>query len=386
MASVAPSPTLALAAKVRQLRTQGVDVIGLNAGEPDFNTPVAVCDAAKDALDRGLTKYTPSSGLPELKEAICEKLWRENAIAAKPGQIVVSCGAKHALYNALMALLEPGDEVILLAPYWPTYGDQIRLAGGIPRVVRTNGDQGFQPDYDALRAAVGPRTRMIVVNSPCNPTGACLSRAALKEIAALAIRHDLWVMTDEIYERLVYGEGHVSIATLGREVAERTITVNGCSKTFSMTGWRIGYACAPEPVAAAMSNIQDQVTSNPVSFAQMGAIAALNLPASEVEAMRAEFQDRRDLLLARLVELPAVKVHVPAGAFYAFPDMSAHLGGRIADDTALAAYLLEQAHVAVVPGAPFEGHGRLRFSYAASRQDIDEGVRRIADALRKLAA
>lgn len=386
MASVAPSPTLALAAKVRQLRAQGVDVIGLNAGEPDFNTPGAVCEAAKDALDRGITKYTPSSGLPELKEAICEKLWRENAIPAKPTQIVVSCGAKHALYNAMMALLEPGDEVILLAPYWPTYADQIRLAGAVPRVVRTSGDHGFQPDYDAMRAAVGPKTRMVVINSPCNPTGACLSRATLKEIAALAIRHDLWVLTDEIYERLVYGEGHVSIATLGREIAERTITVNGCSKTFSMTGWRIGYACAPEAVAGAMSNIQDQVTSNPVSFAQIGAIAALNLPASDVEAMRAEFQDRRDLLAGLLSDLPEVHVHVPQGAFYAFPDMSAYLGGRVQDDPALAAYLLDEAHVAVVPGAPFEGPGRLRFSYAASREDIENGVRRLAAALQKLAA
>jgi aspartate aminotransferase len=384
MREIQPSPTLALAAKVRRLRAQGVDVVALNAGEPDFNTPTAVCDAAKSALDRGFTKYTPSSGLPELKDAICHKLWRENGIQARPSQIVVTCGAKHAIYNAMMALLEPGDEVLLLAPYWPTYADQARLVGAKPVVVHTSPEQGFAPSYDQLREAVTRRTRMIVLNSPCNPTGAMLPRGALKEIAALAIRHDLWVLTDEIYERLVYGEPHVSLATLGEEIAARTVTVNGCSKTYAMTGWRIGYAFAPEEVAVAMSNIQDQVTSNAVSFAQMGAIAALELPPGEVEAMRGEYRARRDLLIQGLRAIPGVEVHEPEGAFYAFPDVTAFLGGQAPDDVALAARLLDEAHVAVVPGAPFEGPGRLRISYAASREEIVRGVARIGQALAEL--
>ncbi len=374
-----PSPTLSITAKANQMKADGFDVISFAAGEPDFNTPQPICDAAISALQAGFTKYTPSSGIKELKEAISSKLLRENGLAASPDQIVVSVGAKHSLFNSLQVLLDPGDEVLLIAPYWMTYAEQIRLAGGVPVVVHASPDTGFVPTYDQLKEAVTGRTRAIVLNSPSNPTGAVLPRETLKEIAALALRHGFWIIADEIYERLVYGVDHVSIATLGKEVAEQTITIGGCSKSYAMTGWRIGFAAAPTPVAKAMSNFQDQVTSNPTSFAQKGAVVAFNLPSEAVEQMRFEFEARRDLIVGLLGQIPDLKIPEPKGAFYVFPDMSAYDG----DDLALSAYLLEEAMVATVPGSVFEGPGHIRLSYAASRHDIERGVARIAEALGK---
>lgn len=379
-----PSPTLSITAKANALKAEGVDVISFAAGEPDFNTPEPINQAAIRALESGFTKYTPSSGTKDLKDAIVGKLERENGVKVTPEQIVVSCGAKHSIYNAMQVLLDPGDEVILIAPYWMTYAEQIRLAGGEPKVVYTTGESGFVPSYDALREAITPRTKAIIVNSPSNPTGAVLPRETLKEIATLALRHGLWIVADEIYERLVYGGATApSLAALGRDVAERTITVGGCSKSYAMTGWRIGFAAGPVEVAKAMSNFQDQVTSNPTSFAQKGAVAAFNLDASSVEAMRAEFEARRDLIVGLLREVPDVRVPEPKGAFYVFPDFSAYLTDGIASDVELATYLLQEANVATVPGSVFEGAGHLRLSYAASREDITRGVARIAEALGK---
>lgn len=366
------------------MKAEGIDVISFAAGEPDFNTPEPICNAAIEAIRAGFTKYTPSAGINELRDAIVAKLDRENGVKVAREQVVVSCGAKHSVYNTMMTLLDPGDEVILIAPYWMTYADQIRLAGGTPVVVQTKAENDFAPDFDDLKAAVSSKTKAILINSPCNPTGAVLPRSTIKEIAALALRHGLWVIADEIYERLIYGEEHQSIAALGSEIAERTITIGGCSKSYAMTGWRIGFAAAPAPIAKAMSNFQDQVTSNPTSFAQKGAIAAFNLPAEAVEGMRAEFEARRDLIVRLLREIPGLNVREPKGAFYAFPDMSAFLGGKIATDLDLAAYLLEEAQVATVPGSVFEGVGHLRLSYAASRENIERGVARIAEALKKL--
>lgn len=381
-----PSPTLAMTAKARRMKAEGLDVVSFAAGEPDFNTPEPVVEAAIRALHAGQTKYTPSSGIPALKEAVVEKLWRENQLKASPDQVVVSCGAKHSLYNALQVLINPGDEVILLAPYWMTYADQVQLAGGAPVVVPTRSDDGFVPDASALRAAISPRTRALIVNSPSNPTGAVLPRSTLKEIAALALRHDLWILSDEIYERLTYTERVPSIATLGAEVAARTLVINGCSKSYSMTGWRIGYCVAPAPVATAISNLQDQVTSNPTSFAQAGAVEALHLPADTVEAMRVEFQARRDLIVQRLRAIPGLTVPEPQGAFYVFPDVSAFLGGDLHTDVALADHLLETAHIATVPGSVFEGAGHLRLSYACSREDIEKGIGRLESSLTALRA
>lgn len=377
-----PSPTLSITAKANALKAEGVDVISFAAGEPDFNTPEPIQEAAIAAIRAGFTKYTPSSGTKDLKEAIAAKLERENGLKYSPDQIVASCGAKHSVYNTMQVLVDPGDEVILIAPYWMTYADQIRLAGGVPVVIHTTGDANFVPTYDQLREAISPKTKAIILNTPSNPTGAALPRETLKEIAALALRHDFWIVADEIYERLIYGGiEHTSIATLGKDVYERTITINGVSKSYAMTGWRIGFAAAPLAVAKAMSNLQDQVTSNPTSFAQKGAVAAYAMPAESVEAMRAEFEARRDLVVRLLREIPGLKVPEPKGAFYVFPDVSHYLGDGIASDPDLASYLLEKANVATVPGSVFEGVGHLRMSYAASRNDIERGVARIAEAL-----
>ena len=367
------------------MKAEGIDVISFGAGEPDFDTPEPIAAAAIEAIRKGFTKYTPTSGMPELRAAAAEKLWRENGVKVSPDQIVVSCGAKQSLYNALMCLVEPGDEVLLIAPYWMTYAEQVRLAGGIPVSVRTSADSGFLPDPDDLKAAITNKTRALVLNTPSNPTGAVFPRELIKEIVALAIRHGFWIICDEIYEKLIYdGEKHVSPASLGEDALSRTITIQGCSKSFAMTGWRIGYCAAPLPVAKAMSNLQDQVTSCPTSFAQKGAIAALGLGQSEVEAMRSEFQARRDLLIRKLRDIPNVEVPTPKGAFYALPDVSAYLGGKIQDDAALASHLLESVYVATVPGSVFEGPGHIRLSYATSRENIERGVARIAEALQSI--
>jgi aspartate aminotransferase len=364
------------------MKADGIDVVSFAAGEPDFNTPNPIVEAAIDALRAGFTKYTPSSGIKELKLAIAEKLERENAVKVAPEQVVISCGAKQSVYNSMQVLLDPGDEVILFAPYWMTYAEQVRLAGGTPKVVKTNAGDGFVPSYDDLRSAISPRTKAIILNSPSNPTGAVYPRSAIKEIAATAIRHGLWIVADEIYERLVYGVEHVSVASLGAEIAAQTITIGGCSKSFAMTGWRIGFAAAPLPIARAMSNFQDQVTSNPTSFAQKGAVEAYRMPGEAIESMRQEFLARRDLIAALLRQIPGVDLKVPGGAFYAFADFSAHLSPG-ESDLELAAFLLDEARVATVPGSVFEGPGFLRLSYAASRHDIERGVARIGEALAK---
>ncbi|MCC7436146.1 MAG: pyridoxal phosphate-dependent aminotransferase [Methanoregulaceae archaeon] len=383
-ASVArPSPTLAITAKANAMKAAGVDVISFGAGEPDFNTPEPVCRAAIQAIEGGFTKYTPSAGIPALREAVADKFWRENGLRYEPSQVVASCGAKHSVFNALWVLLDPGDEVILFAPYWMTYRDQIALCGGVPVVVPTRAEDRFVPSIDDLKAAITPRTKAILVNSPSNPTGAVFPRETLKQIAALAMRHDLWVISDEIYERLVYEGKHESIAALGKEIQDRTITISGCSKTYSMTGWRIGYMAAPEPVAKAVSCFQDQVTSNPTSFVQRGAIAALALPDEVVEGMRAEFASRLDLTLSELAGIPGLVISRPAGAFYVFVGVQAYLGERCRDDVAVAELLLEEAHVALVPGSVFEGPGFLRLSYTASPEQIREGIQRMARALQR---
>lgn len=379
-----PSPTLSITAKAKAMKAQGEDVLSFAAGEPDFNTPEVVCKAAIDALNQGFTKYTPSSGIPDLKNAIVGKLERENSLKYEPGQIVVGCGAKHSVYNSMMTLLNPGDEAILLAPYWMTYADQIGLAGGVPVVVKSDLSTNFVPDIEAIKAKITPKTKLIMVNSPSNPTGAVYPKETLEAIAELAIKHNLWIISDEIYERLVYGTSHTSICSFGKEVQDRTILIGGCSKTYAMTGWRIGFAAAPKPVASAMSNFQDQVTSNPTSFAQKGAIAAFNMDASSVEAMRAEFEARRDLFVGKLREIDGLNVPTPMGAFYVFANVSNFLGNGISTDVELANYLLDEAKLATVPGSVFEGDGHIRMSYACSREDLSRGAERLGEALSKL--
>ena len=357
-------------------------MVSFGAGEPDFDTPEPIRAAARAAIEAGMTRYTPSAGVMPLREAIARKLQRENGLTYAPTQVVASCGAKHSLYNAMQVLLSEGDEAILIAPYWTTYDDQVRLAGGVPRVVHTRGENGFVPTMGDLAGAVGPRTRMIVVNSPSNPTGALYPEETLQEIAELALRHNLWIVSDEIYERLVFDGGSApSIAALVPQAMERTVTVGGVSKTYAMTGWRIGFAAAPEAVAKAMTNLQDGVTSNPTSFAQAGAAVAFDLPPDAVEAMRDEFQARRDLIVGLLNEIPGFTCNTPGGAFYAFPDVTGALKPG-ENDAGFAAALLDEARVAVVPGGVFGGPGHIRLSYATSRELIEKGAGRIAEFVR----
>jgi aspartate aminotransferase len=375
-----PSPTLSISARAKAMKASGIDVITLSVGEPDFNTPDPICEAAIAAIRKGHTKYTASAGIPELRAAIAEHLRSFNGIAADPSEVIVSCGAKQSVYQTLQVLINPGDEVILFAPYWMTYRDQVNLAGGTVVEVATSAANGFAPSIDDLRAAITDRTRAIIVNSPSNPTGGVYSRQVMKEIAAVALRHGLWVISDEIYEHLIYEGERTSMAALGKEIAEQTITISGFSKTYSMTGWRVGYAHAPKPVATALSNLQDQVTSNPTSFAQYGALQALQTPAEEIAAMRESFRVRRDLMVKALRQIPGVSVDVPAGAFYAFPDFSAFLS-ESCDDVQLVNKLLEEAGVATVPGSVFSGPGHIRLSYAVSPDEIERGVARIGEAL-----
>jgi len=385
MQAIKPSPTLAITAKAKAMSANGIDVISFGAGEPDFDTPSEICDAAIHAIQTGDTRYGPSAGSPALRQAISEKFHRENKLSYNPTQIVVSCGAKHSIYNCLQVLVNPGDEVILLAPYWMTYADQILLAGGVPVVVYTSAENQFRPTKDQLEAAISPRTKAIILNSPSNPTGAILERDDLKTIAALALRNGFWIITDEIYERLTYDGGqHQSIAALSQDVYNQTITVAGCSKTFAMTGWRIGYVGAPEFIAKSIGMLQDQVTSNPTSFAQAGAIAALKMQDEKVVAMREEFQRRRDLIVRLINDVPGFSVNSPKGAFYAFVNVQIALQhGQ--SDADLAAELLEHAHVATVPGSVFMAPGFIRMSYATNQSLITEGVERIKNFLAKQA-
>jgi aspartate aminotransferase len=383
---VAPSPTLAITAKVRQLRAEGVDVVGFGAGEPDFDTPEHIKAAAIEALKRGVTKYTPTTGTPELKDAIREKLKRDNGLEYAANEIIVSVGAKHSLFNAVMALVDPGDECIVPAPYWVTYPEQVRFAGGVPVIVETKESDGFRLTADLVASAVTPRTKLLFLNSPCNPTGACVPRSELEKIAELAVERSFLVISDEIYEHLIYsGVIPTSIASLGPEVKKRTITINGVSKTYAMTGWRIGYAAADAEIVAAMGRIQDQSTSNPTSFVQPAVIEALRGPQECVAAMREEFARRRQTLVEGLNAIPGIHCSMPDGAFYVFPRVADLYGGEITGSDAFADWLLRTAKVAVVPGSGFGADQYVRLSYATSMANITKGLERIAEACAKLA-
>ena len=389
--NTAPSPTLAITAKAKAMQAQGKDVIGFGAGEPDFDTPDYIKQAAIDALNAGYTKYTPSSGDVDLKDAIVAKLQRDNGLRYGRENVIVSCGAKHSLYNVFQAMLDPGDEVIIPAPYWVSYPEQVKLADGSPVFIPTLPEHDFQPTGDAVRAALTPRTKAIILNSPSNPTGGVATRAQVEEIVAIAVEHGLYLVSDEIYEKLLYdGRTHLSPAALSEAAYQRTITVNGCSKAYSMTGWRIGYlASAEKELVAAMGRLQDQSTSNPTSIAQKAAVAALNGPEDAIETMRAAFEERRNIIVDKLNAIPGVSCRLPGGAFYAFPDISSLVGKRaghrvIGGSDDLAAYLLEEVGVAVVPGSGFGADRYVRLSYATSKQNILKGLERMDAAVRKL--
>jgi aspartate aminotransferase len=392
--TLAPSSTLAVQAKAKELRARGVDVISFGAGEPDFDTPERIKDAAIQAMRRGQTKYTEVGGIPELRAAVCAKLRRDNGLDYEPADVLVSVGAKHTLFNAVVALVNPGDEVLVPSPFWVSYPEQVRLVGGVPVEVETREETGFDLDPERLRAAVTARTRLIVVNSPNNPTGAVFSRPALEAVAALAVERNLWLVADECYESLTFEGRHVSLAAFGDEVKARTLVVNTCSKAYAMTGWRIGYAAGPRPLIRAMTDVQSQVTSNPSSIAQWAAVEALSGPQDEVAKMAGEFDRRRRLIVAGLNALPGVRCVTPKGAFYALPNVSA-LFGRVwrraegavmtlASSLDVAAFLLEEARVAVVPGRDFGSDAHVRLSYATSDTLITEGLRRMGEALARL--
>jgi aspartate aminotransferase len=392
LVDIKPSITLAVSARAARLRAEGIDVIGFGAGEPDMDTPVHIKDAAKRALDAGQTKYTETPGTLALRKAICKEIGAAHGLHFAPEQVQVSCGAKHSLYNIFQAILDPGDEVLIPAPYWVSYPDMVKLAGGTPVILETTAEDGFVVTPAALARAITPRTRAFVLNSPSNPTGAAYSKAQLEALAAVLAEHEhVLVISDDIYRKLVYGgyRAH-EIASLHPALATRTVVVDGMSKTYSMTGWRIGYALGPKPLIAAMNTLQGQSTSNPTSIAQAAALAALEGPQDCVEEMRVQFDARRQKIVALLRAIPGVRCYDPQGAFYAFPDVSAYVGKRspggaaVEDDVALCDYLLDVGRVAVVPGSGFGAPGFVRLSYATSMDNIVKGVGRMAEALAKL--
>lgn len=389
-AGVVGSVTLEIDAKAKKMKADGIDVVGFGAGEPDFPTPQFVIDAAKDALDKGLTRYTPAAGLLELRQAICDKLQKDNGISYAPAQIVVSNGAKHALYNTFQAILEPGDEVLIPSPYWVSYPEMVKMAGGVPVFVPGAAENGFKPSLSALRAACTPRTVAMILNSPSNPTGAIYTREELEGIAALAVAKQFYVISDEIYEELTYdGAQHISIASLGEDIYQQTIVINGMSKAHAMTGWRIGYSAAPVPVAKVIANYQSHATSNANTIAQWASVAALTGPRDDLEAMVREFAARRDYLCDRIEAIPGLGCVRPGGAFYVMMRVSglygkSYEGQAIQNSMDFAGVLLDQAQVAVVPGVAFGADEYVRLSYATSRENIEKGMDRIAAFVQKL--
>lgn len=388
---IAPSPTLAMAATAKAMAAQGIDVIDFSTGEPDFDTPEPVKAAAETAIRSGFTKYTPSSGIDELRAAIVEKLKVEQGLQFEKSQVLVSCGAKHSLYNLAEALLEEGDEVIIPTPYWVSYSDQVLLNDATPVFLPTKEEDGYTIHPEELERRVTARTKALIINSPCNPTGATYSRKMLESIATIAVRHDVLVISDEIYEKVLYdGAHHVSIAALGPDIAARTVIINGVSKAYAMTGWRIGYAAGPKELITAMGNIQSQSTSNPCSISQKAAVAALRFGEPFTKRMVAEFDRRRRAIVDGLNKIPGISCRMPGGAFYAFPNIASILGkrgpsGPINSPTDLATYLLKDSHIAVVPGEPFGSQHHIRLSYATSMEMITRGLDRLGSALNKLA-
>src|SRR5512143_447422 len=389
--AVKPSPTLATAAKAKAMKAQGIDVVDFGVGEPDFDTPDNVKQAGIQAIQKGFTKYTPAGGIDDLKEAVIDKFKRDNGLAYERSQILISCGAKHSLYNIAEALFDPGDEVIIPSPYWVSYPDQVILNDATPIIVETTEDEGFKLSAKKLENAVTHKTKAVILNSPSNPTGLAYDKKTLEEIAAVAVKHKLYVISDEIYEKLIYdGFQHFSIASLGPEIKDLTIVVNGVSKSHAMTGWRIGYAAGPQNVITAMANIQSQSTSNPTSISQKAAVEALRGPQDFIQVMNSEFDKRRKYMVERLNRITGISCLMPVGAFYAFPRVSPLFGksanGKlIRNSSDLATYLLEEAKVALVSGDAFGADAYIRLSYATSMEIIVKGLDRIERAVNKLA-
>ncbi len=375
-----PSSTLAITSKAKKLKSEGKDVVNFAAGEPDFDTPDFIKDAAIQALKEGFTKYTPTTGTPELKKLISEKFKKENSLEYAPSQIIVSCGAKHSIFNAMFALVGRNYEVLIPSPYWVSYPEMVTMCSGKPHFIETDPKNNFKLTPGELEKHITPKTRLLILNSPSNPTGCVYNAEELKEIAMICVEKKIFVLSDEIYEKLIYDNlKHISIASFGREIYDLAITVNGLSKSHSMTGWRIGYLGAPQDVADAISKIQDHSTSNPTSICQKAAIAALQAPDDFSRKMSAEFQKRRDFVVKKLREIKNLGVVVPQGAFYVFCDIS-RTG---MDSNTFATRLLDEALVALIPGKSFGNDDYIRISFATSIEQLEKGANRIAEWLKK---
>ncbi|MDQ2659262.1 MAG: pyridoxal phosphate-dependent aminotransferase [Verrucomicrobiota bacterium] len=380
-AQLTPSLTLSIDSKAKAMKAEGIDVCGFGAGEPDFDTPEHIKQAAIQALEAGFTKYTPSAGLPELRQAIADKLQADNGLSYKPSQIVVSSGAKHSCYNAILATCQEGDEVLIPSPYWVSYPDMVRLAGAEPVIIPTTERNGWKMRASDFENAMTPRTKMLILNSPNNPSGAVYTREELEKIVEVAAEEEIYILSDEIYEKLVYDDAkHVSVASLSKEAYDLTITINGFSKAYAMTGWRLGYLAAPENVAKAVDNIQSHSTSHPTSFAQKGAIAALKGDQQPLSDMRDEFDMRRNYMYDRIVKIPNITAVKPQGAFYMLVNIS-QLG---LSSQNFADRLLSKANVAVIPGIAFGDDRTVRLSYATSIDIIKKGLDRFQDFCRTL--
>jgi len=387
---IKPSPTLAMDAKAKAMKAGGIDIVNFGVGEPDFDTPDNIKEAAMRAIREGFTKYTPVGGIEPLKDAIIEKLRSDNSLNYNRDEIIVSCGAKHSLYNIAQALFNAGDEILIPSPYWVSYPDQVLLNDATPVFVKTTEADFFKAQPEVLKAHITEKTKALILNSPSNPTGLTYDRRSLEGIAELALKYNMYVVSDEIYEKLTYdGFEHVSIASIDHAVKEKTIVVNGLSKSYAMTGWRIGYAAGPKQIIQAMTNIQSQSTSNPTSISQKAAVEALTGPQDFIKSMRAEFEKRRTFLVQELNSIAGMSCLMPTGAFYAFPNTSGLYGKSfnhtvISSSSDLALYLLEAANVALVHGGAFGDDNHIRLSYATSIQEIKKGADRIRAALKRL--
>ena len=377
------SPTLAIDSKFKQMKADGLDVVGFGAGEPDFDTPKHIKQAAIDAINNNLTKYTPASGTLELKKASCKKFKDDNGLSYEPNQIVVSNGAKHSLVNAFGALLNPGDEVIIPAPFWVSYPEMVKYCDGVPVVIHTTEADGFKFTAEQFENAITNKTKALVLNSPSNPTGMMYSKAELEAIADVAVKHNIYVISDEIYEKLVYTDTkHISIASLNNKIKDLTIVINGVSKTYAMTGWRIGFTASNPELAKLMGNVQSHVTSNPNSIAQAATVAALLGPKDDLEIMKKAFDERRKHMVERINRIDGVSCIMPEGAFYVMMNISKLFGKTIAGTVVNSAedfanVFLDKCLVAVVPGTSFEAREFVRWSYATSMENIDEGLNRL---------
>ncbi len=375
------STTLAITAKAKELASKGVDVVNFAAGEPDFDTPDTIKRAAIKAIESGFTKYTPSTGTVELRKAIAAKFKKDNALEYSPNQIAVSCGAKHAIYNLVQVLVDEGDEVLIPSPYWVSYPEMVKIAGGVNVFVPTDFESGFKLTPAVLKRYITSKTKLLFINSPSNPTGVVYSKDELRAIADICVAHGIYIISDEIYEKLIYATSeYTSVAALSKEIYDLTFTVNGVSKAYSMTGWRIGYVAGPQAIMDYVKNFQDHSTSNPTSISQAAALAALELPDDTIVAMREEFKKRRTLMMSLVAQIPEIRFVQPDGAFYLFCDIS-----NLGDSDAVAKRILDEVNVAVIPGSGFGAPDFIRLSFATSQERIKEGISRIGQWIKKQA-